>query len=62
MRDLDRAQKNVEKEIRANARSGGMYAGALSGEGYAGGYLAALQDVEAMLRHGCPSDNRGYWR
>jgi hypothetical protein len=28
----------------------------------AGGYLDALRDVDAALRHGCPSDHRGYWR
>ncbi|CAN7605000.1 hypothetical protein [Bosea sp. LjRoot237] len=37
-------------------------AAGLSSEGFAGGYLAALYDVEAALSHGFPSDHRGYWR
>lgn len=55
------AQKRVSAEIAANAKHG-MFAAGLSNEGFAGGYLAALNDVEAALRHGYPNDARGYWR
>lgn len=37
------------------------FARGLSNEGFAGGYQAALHDVEAALTHGHPSDHRGYW-
>ena len=50
LRDLKQAGKNVAAEISANASSGGRFAGALSAEGFAGGYQAALHDVEAALR------------
>lgn len=51
----------VANEISANAQ-GGKYGAGLSNEGFAGGYLAALDDVQAALQHGHPSDHRGYWR
>lgn len=41
---------------------GGRDAAGLSSEGYDGGYAEAVRDVEAMLRHGCPSDTRRYWQ
>ncbi|ABS14237.1 hypothetical protein I6H96_02560 [Brucella anthropi] len=50
----------LKNEISANAR-GGKYASGLASEGFAGGYLMALDDVEAALTHGLPSDHRGYW-
>lgn len=50
----------VEEELRSSGR--GFYARGLSSEGFVGGYLQALDDVEAALRHGFPSDHRGYWR
>lgn len=39
----------------------GIYGRGISTEGFAGGYAQALDDVEAALRHGKPSDPRGYW-
>lgn len=48
-------------EISANARGGKVAAG-LSNEGFAGGYLEAINDIEAALVHGFPSDQRHYWR
>ena len=54
-------RKVVTEEIKGNASSGGKYARGLSSEGFAGGYLQALDDVEGALRHGYPSDHRGYW-
>lgn len=62
LRSLRKAQEQVLAEISDNGARGGMYASGLASEGYAGGYLAALADVEAMLTHGFPSDTRGYWR
>ncbi|MFP1645671.1 hypothetical protein [Pontitalea aquivivens] len=56
------ARDRVQAEIAGNAARGGKFAGGLANEGYAGGYLAALDDVEAALRHGYPTDHRGYWR
>jgi hypothetical protein len=52
----------VKSEIIDNSNGGGMYARGLSMEGFAGGYLAALDDIEGALVHGYPSDHRGYWR
>ncbi|HVR57587.1 MAG TPA: hypothetical protein VMT72_12255 [Pseudolabrys sp.] len=54
-------RKVVEDEIRNN-RQGGMYARGLSSEGFAGGYLQALDDIDGALCHGQPSDHRGYWK
>lgn len=51
----------VKGEISDNAKRGRIAAG-MSTEGYAGGYLQALDDIEAALTHGYPSDHRGYWR
>lgn len=63
LKRLKAARASVSAEIEGCARrdSGDMYARGLSSEGYAGGYRQALDDVEAMLRHGGPSDPRGYW-
>lgn len=61
MKRLALARKRVGEEIGDNAR-GGKIASGLSAEGYAGGYRQALDDVDAMLRHGYPTDPRRYWR
>lgn len=61
LRRMEAVRIAVTNEISGN-REGGRYARALSMEGFAGGYLQALDDVEAALRHGYPSDHRGYWR
>ena len=54
------ARKRVQAEISNNAARGG-YAAGLANEGYAGGYLQALTDVDAALTHGHVSDRRHYW-
>lgn len=59
---IDAAMENVKAEIGRNARSGGLYGRGLSGEGYAGGYLQALSDIDGLLRDVEPGDRRGYWR
>lgn len=61
LKRIDAVRKEVMREISAHAERGGT-AGGLANEGFAGGYLEALNDVEAALRHGYPSDHRGYWR
>lgn len=56
-----RVREAAQQEIRCNAQTGGRYAGAMSGEGYAGGYLQALSDVLAALDGYPPSNSRyGY--
>lgn len=55
------ARERVSNEITVNAK-GGKYGAGLANEGFAGGYLAALDDVEAALLHGYPTDPRGYWK
>jgi len=55
---IRRVHKAVRAEIRANAQ-GNRYAAGLSGEGYAGGYLQALDDVLAAL-NGTPVSNSRY--
>lgn len=61
LRILPRVAEVCAAEISGHAEHGKI-ASALSGEGYAGGYIAALRDVEAALLHGYPSDQNGYWR
>lgn len=50
----------VAEEMRGGGQ--GMYARGLSSEGFAGGYMQALDDIDGALCHGTPSDHRGYWR
>jgi hypothetical protein len=54
---IRRVHKAVRAEIRANAQ-GNQYAAGLSGEGYAGGYLQALDDVIAALNGISVSNSR----
>jgi hypothetical protein len=58
---LRKARQAVDQEITGNGSSGDKFARGLANEGYAGGYRQALEDVEAMLRHGYPGDPRRYW-
>jgi hypothetical protein len=50
----------VKQDIRNNGASGSKIARALSGEGYAGGYRAALIDVKIALE-GNVNNNSRYW-
>jgi len=59
---LPLVRQQVAREISANHSSGGLFARGTAGEGFAGGYMAALDDIEAELSHGYPGDQRGYWR
>ena len=58
---ISAARARVNKEIEANAKSGSVYMRGLAGEGYAGGYRDALNDVEAALTHGYVNCGRHYW-
>ena len=60
MRKLDIVAKNVNRAISNQARSGGMYARALSSEGYVGGYRQAIQDVILAL-NGNEPNTRNFW-
>lgn len=44
-----------------SAGRGDLYVRGLAAEGFAGGYLQALDDIDGALEHGYPSDHRGYW-
>lgn len=54
------ARRNAAKSISDNAQNGGRFAGALSCEGYDGGYRDALDDVLLALNGVLPS-RRGWW-
>jgi hypothetical protein len=57
---LDDAMRRVREGVFA-IRGEGLYSRGLASEGYNGGYLEALHDVDAVLRHGYPADKLGYW-
>lgn len=61
LKRIEIARRRVMAEIASHAKSG-KYGAGLANEGFAGGYLEALNDVEAALRHGYPTDARRYWR
>ena len=63
IRRLRRASDRVRQEILLQAMDGGKYAGALSTEGWIGGYRQALRDVNAVLSGWEPNDPRtgSYW-
>jgi len=58
-RKLSKVLRKVNTEIALNS-IGGMYARGLAGEGYAGGYRAAINDVMLAL-NGVKPSTRGYW-
>jgi hypothetical protein len=51
---------NVTFEISGYAARGGLYAAALAGEGYQGGYRDALQDCILLINGNVPR-RRQYW-
>lgn len=59
LRRLHRVMELASRDI--GAHDGSKYAAGLSNEGWSGGYLAALHDVEAALTHGYPADTRAWW-
>lgn len=60
-KELAKAMARVIREISKSAAHGKIGA-AMASEGYAGGYVQCLYDVNAILRGVSPSDPRGYWR
>ena len=60
LKQIQAVRAIVLEEIRGSSERG-RFASALSNEGFAGGYLDALSDVEAALTHGHPQDARRYW-
>lgn len=62
LKQIEAVRQVVQEEISGSAAGGGLYARGLSAEGFAGGYLQALDDVAGALYHGSPSDHRNYWR
>ena len=60
LKRLQCVKLQVEKEISYNAQGGKVAAG-LANEGYAGGYLQAINDITAALTHGYVQDIRGWW-
>jgi hypothetical protein len=63
LRRIAAARERLRKTLSDLARDGGRYGGGLASEGYAGGYYAALNDVEAVLRGVPVSEKDGrYWR
>lgn len=61
LRGLVRARRKATEAIAATAREGGVFGRGLATEGFNGGYRTALDDVEALLRHGFPADDRRFW-
>ena len=60
-RALDFARQKVKEAISGNARSDLAYgSGAMAGEGYNGGYLAALNDVDQAM-NGAPPLHSRFW-
>jgi len=59
-RQLRKAKMAVNAAISGSAKSGGMFAGPLSGEGYNGGYRDALSDVSLAL-DGVSNSRSRFW-
>lgn len=57
-RELTHVRTAVRQEIANNAASGGRFAAGLAGEGYAGGYLHAIDDILLTLDKILPSSSR----
>jgi hypothetical protein len=55
------AMQAVQMEISNNAAQSSPFAAGLAGEGYAGGYLRALNDVFGLLYADVMPSTRGYW-
>lgn len=60
---LKRIKKARDKTLeKMGQHGGGMYARGLATEGFLGGYLACLDDVDAMATHGYPADLYDVWK
>jgi len=58
---MDSARVNVAAELVGYPHRGGPSSGGPSVEQYAGGYLQALNDIDALLNGQYPTDPRSYW-
>ena len=61
-RRLLRTIKRVRAHISVSTDQSNKFSRGLSGEGYAGGYIAALNDVLLVLNGVEPQDHWGFWR
>jgi hypothetical protein len=61
LKAIKRAAKRARTNISDVAKRGGLYAGGLASEGYAGGYLQALEDVALLLRGIKPPNTWEFW-
>ena len=61
VRKVMRARQRVEELIHAETDRTNRFSGALTGEGWNGGYRAALDDVLLAL-NGVEPSTRGFWR
>lgn len=60
-KQLHKARENVTKEISWAANSDSLWARGMAGEGYAGGYRDALDDVLLSLNGVGPTSQTRYW-
>lgn len=61
MKVIESVKAKVSCEIADFASHGGLFAGPLASEGYAGGYRDALEDVLIFLDAGVRPGRRHYW-
>ena len=54
-RVLKKMIQHVRGQVRNLSEGGGMYARGIASEGYDGGYLQALSDVQIALNGVCPN-------
>lgn len=57
---LSRVYKKIEKQIASEAKSHGRIFAGVAREGYNGGYLSALEDVQLAL-NGVKPNRNGWW-
>lgn len=58
---MDRAIKKVMQAITGSTDRNDKFSRGLSGEGYDGGYLAALSDVQLVMNGARPCVRPNYW-
>ncbi len=60
-RAIKAARCRVNKDITAFASRGGQFSGALSGEGYNGGYRDAIDDLLLLIDSNTMPRRNGWW-
>lgn len=58
LKRIPKARARLEEKMSAGE---GKFARGLAREGFDGGYQKAIDDIEALLTHGCPNDDRKIW-